>query len=395
MDQDARVAGESSSGPAQASPSFKPLPEHFACTKVGVDLTFQAKEGLISRLMGRDAELEQMLSLLSDRVRGELSSPATRGLERPLWREELAHRIVDGTVPPHLKKTRIIQTSFADIWGHVANSTDWGKYLNILKDLMTECLKLPAILFMDEIHSIFGHHYTMQYIRPYLSSGRLCIIGATTAQEYYTFLEKDRATARRFHCLKVEETGEETTLGILKSYLAEDFRSREGDDLQVPLPNESVLAYLISLSNAYIPYQFQPAKALDILDEVLSTKRATLDSSEVSRKDVRRSVCKAVGIPEEAISSKKEQLQAMEEVLNAHILGQQEAIACLCRRLIISKAGLSVTPERPDGVFLLAGPTGVGKTELAKALAAYLTGSDTNLIRVDMSTYADRGSINR
>ena len=153
------------------------------------------------------------------------------------------------------------------------------------------------------------------------------------------------------------------------------------------------MQHLISLSDSYIPYESNPAKAINLLEQVVTAKSVSGDPSHITKKDVCRAVCNAVGIPEEAISSPKERLQAMETVLNSHILGQQEVIAKLCRRLFISKAGMSVTPERPDGVFLLAGPTGVGKTELAKALATYMNGTDKALIRIDMSAFVDRSSV--
>lgn len=366
---------------------FSALDDDLVCIKAGRDLTYEAQWWQGPQVLGREEEINKILTILSHRGMRNIILTGDPGVGKTALIAEVANRIAKDQVPPHLQKNRIIQTTFSDLWASVGDSDNWAKYFSTLKTLLREVKEYNAILFMDEIHTIFAHTYSMSYLRPRLASGEITIIGATTDHEYYTFIQRDRATARRFQVFRVPETDASTTKEILKSSLEKD-RS-----LGVELASADILDYLVSLTNAYIPYQFQPSKALGLIEETIVNKQISGDISPISKDDIRKSVCRVVGIPEEAISAPKKRLEAMEEVLNAHILGQQEAIGRLCRRLFISKAAMSVTPDRPDGVFLLAGPTGVGKTELAKALAAYINGSEKDLIRVDMSGLSEPGSI--
>jgi len=366
---------------------FGALDDDLVCIQAGVDLTYEAQWWEGPQVLGREAEINKILTILSRKGLRNVILTGDAGVGKTVLIREVARRIAKDQVPPPLKEIRIIQTTFADLWALVSDSDNWAKYVGTLKTLMREVKEHNAILFMDEIHTIFSHPHSMNYLRPGIANGEITIIGATTDHEYHTFIQRDRATARRFQVFRVPETDVPTTKEILKSFLA---------DVQwggMELADTDILDYLVSMTNAYIPYQFQPSKALSILEEAITTKQMAKDPTPISKDDIRKSVCRVVGIPEEAISSPKKRLEAMEEVLNAHILGQQEAIGRLCRRLFISKAALSVTPDRPDGVFLLAGPTGVGKTELAKALAAYINGSEKDLIRVDMSALSEDGSI--
>jgi ATP-dependent Clp protease ATP-binding subunit ClpA len=369
--------------------TFEELDEEMTSMKIGRDITYELQDREHPLVIGRETEIKQALTMLSRRGMQNLIIIGYPGTGKTVMIEEMARRIAHDQVPPRLTGRRIIQSSFADIWAYVGNSEDWGKYLKVLKSFVSECVEEKFILFMDEIHTIFLHAYSMEFIRPHLASGKLTIIGATTDLEYFTYISRDKATARRFQVLNMNETNEEITCRIVKTLLP-DIEESYGFTMQ-----DDLIPYIISLSNTYIPYLYQPSKTLNLLDQIGSTKAVEYDTTPVSGKDIRVAVSRAVGIPEEAISAPKERLEAMEEVLNAHILGQKEAISQLCRRLFISKSGVSVTPDRPDGVFLLAGPTGVGKTELAKALANYLNGDSKDIIRLDMSSYADPGSIEK
>lgn len=364
-----------------------PLDDDLICVRGGIDLTYEAQFWQGSRVIGREAEINQILTILSRRGMRNIILTGDAGVGKTALISEVAYRIATNQVPTQLRQTRIIQTTFNDLWALAGESDNWAKYFQNLKTLLNEVKKYNAILFIDEIHTIYGHPISMSYLRPRLASGEITILGATTEHEYYTFIQRDRATARRFQVLRIPETDVLTTKQILTSFLEKE------KSAGLTLVDADILDYLVSLTNSYIPYQFQPSKALSLLEEVIITKQIGGDRTQISQDDIRKAVCRVVGIPEEAISSPKKRLEAMEEVLNAHILGQKEAIGRLCRRLFISKAGLSVTPDRPDGIFLLAGPTGVGKTELAKALAAYINGSEKDLIRVDMSGLSEAGSI--
>ena len=390
---------------------FTKLDATSACEKVGRDLTYIAQSEGYPHVFGREDEIRQLLTWMMRPKKKNVIIIGESGVGKTSIIEEIAFRVASGSVPSELRNKRIIQTSFADMWASVGKE-DWGSYLDLLKKVIKECNQMGAFLFMDEIHTMFKHTYSMSYIRPALARGELNILGATTEREYHTFVSPDPSTIRRFQILRLKEPSEEVTCGMVKNAMKYDLR-----DSGVTLKKSDTLKYLVQLTNSYIPYQYQPGKALDIIEEIsteLSAKAITSHESgkenpiidmngdmviplpakiEITKNDIRKAVCRSVGIPEEAIIAPRERLDAMQQVLNTHIMGQQEAISKLCRRLYISKARVSVSPDRPDGVFLLAGPTGVGKTALAKALSSYLTGSDKDLVRLDMSTYSTQLSI--
>lgn len=390
---------------------FDRLDADMVCEKVGRDLTFHAQMDGYPRAYGRDEEIKQLLMLMLRPKKRNIIVIGESGVGKTALIEELAYRIAAGDVPRELVDKRIVQTSLSDIWGSVGKD-DWGNYLDLLKKLVKECSEMGAFLFMDEIHTMFRHTYSMSYIRPALARGELNIIGATTEHEYHTFVGRDISSARRFEVVRLRETSEAATIDIVTKSAQADL-----DGYGCKLSKPATIKYLVQLTNAYIPFLYQPGKSLDLIERIAGqksfktiTSRITdsgttrvktkngdwyrlSTSKEISKDDIRKAVCRTVGIPEEAITAPRERLDAMQQVLNAHILGQEAAISRLCRRLYISKAKVSVSTERPDGVFLLAGPTGVGKTELAKALANYLTGSEKNLVRLDMSSYTTPDSI--
>jgi len=391
---------------------FERMDEDSACEKVGRDLTYYAQFDGCARVYGREEEIKQLLTWMMRPKKKNVIIIGESGVGKTSIVEEIAYRIASGKVPNELQGKRIIQTSFSDMWASVGKE-DWGNYLDLLKRLIKECNTMGAFLFMDEIHTMFKHTYSMSYIRPAIARGELNILGATTEREYHTFVSPDPSTIRRFQVLRLKEPNEDTTCEMVSNAMKNDLK-----DCGCTLRKADTLKYLVQLTNSYIPYQFQPGKSLDIIEQISAEQSAKSITSritdqdtkkvngkngnvafripakkEISKSDIRRVVCRSVGIPEEAIIAPRERLDAMQQVLNTHIMGQQDAIAKLCRRLYISKARVSVSQDRPDGVFLLAGPTGVGKTELAKALSNYLTGSDKHLVRLDMSTYSTPYSI--
>jgi ATP-dependent Clp protease ATP-binding subunit ClpA len=391
---------------------FERLDEDMICEKVGRDLTYHAQADGYPRVDCRDEEICQFLTWMIRPKKKNVIIIGESGVGKTSIVEEVAYLIASGNVPKELQDKRIIQTSFSDIWASVGKE-DWGNYLDLLKKLMKECNRMGAFLFMDEIHQMFRHSYSMAYIKPAIARGELNILGATTEREYHTYIARDPAIVRRFQVLRLKEPNEDKTCEIVMKAMQSGLK-----DCGCTLNNPDTIRYLVQLTNSYIPYQFQPGKSLDIIDQIAtdkllravtshatdglikkgtkkdnSTEHRLPSITEINKDDIKKTVCKSVGIPEEAIIAPREMLDAMQQVLNAHIMGQQEAISKLCHRLYISKAGVSVSPDRPDGVFLLAGPTGVGKTELAKALSTYLVGSDKHLIRLDMSTYNTASSI--
>uniref|UniRef100_A0A831ZXD0 ATP-dependent Clp protease ATP-binding subunit n=1 Tax=Desulfacinum infernum TaxID=35837 RepID=A0A831ZXD0_9BACT len=375
--------------------SFDQLDEdHYCCVRVGRDLTHRAyehlKAGRSPPLMGREQEIRDLLALLSRPGMRNIMILGPSGCGKTALAEGLAWKIASGTVPPALRRTRIISTSFGNIWSYTGDSDNWAAYLKNLGKVVEECTKLPAILFMDEIHLIFGHRYSIQYLLPRLSEGELTIVGATTNAEYLRSIEPYPAVARRFHLYHIKEPPPEAVVQMILKRIKHIW---PWPGWHKPPLSPAVARFLVNLSDTYMPFAHHPAKAFQLLDQVVARKAMAEDQNPIDKQDIRMAVASALGIPIETITAPALQLRAMENVLNAHILGQQEAIGRLCRRLLIARAGTTVHGDRPQGVFLLAGPTGVGKTELAKALAAYLNGSDRDLVRLDMATYATEGSI--
>lgn len=368
---------------------FSPLSEDMTISRVGTDLTCLVQEDLGPRLLGREAELAKIAGILCRKSLRNIIITGEPGVGKTALVREFARLITEGLVPKELEETRIIQTSFADIWAHAAtdNQNTWPLYFKALKELIREIKEIKAVLFFDQFHSIFGHNYSMAYIQPHLAKD-LTIIGATTDREYQTFLGQEGVTTSMFRVIRIPEPDEKTTLTILKSHNVEVGKNYGC------LADEATLDYLVQLSNAQIRWLCQPSKAINILDQI-AVDKSLLDEREVviSKDDVRKAVCQMAGIPTEALLSPKERLQGMEGFLKGKVMGQEHAISKLCRRLFVSKTALSVTPERPAGVFIFAGPTGVGKTELAKALAEYITGDEKKLVRLDMSVYSNAYSV--
>ncbi len=367
---------------------IKSLPETSILRKVGEDLTYHVKDEAIGDFSTREPELNKIMKILTRKEKGNPMIIGEAGVGKTFLVKCLAYKIVKKDVPPLLLGKKIIRTSFNDMMAAIPSRADWewAEYVKILKEVIKEALENPIILFMDEIHSIFNYPQSTNILKPYLAEGKLKLIGATTINEYQRFIERNAPVARRFQVVQVPEPFGETLKTILASK-----KSKLERDYRISI-SEEVIESIIKLSSEYLPYRFQPDKSIDILEEC-AIKCKLEGKSSVGVSDVRAVISELTGIPNETLASEKEKVSGLEQVLNSKILGQKEVIKRIAERLTVTKNKVQINPERPLGVFLLAGPSGVGKTELAKALAAHFTGKEENLIRIDMSIYKTLDSL--
>lgn len=359
------------------------LPSDSVLSEVGEDLTLEAyKEGVV-RYVSRQKEINEIIEILGRRTKGNPLLIGEAGIGKTFLVKSLARFIVkDSNVPPWLKDHKIIQTSFDDIMATLNKRADWQwpEYVSKLKELFSEVTEKPVILFMDEIHRIYQFPESSNIIKPFLAEGKLKLIGATTLHEYRKFMEKNRAMSRRFQIVKVPEPSDDEIYMILET---------EGKKLEKLYPvkfPKGIINDIIKYSKEYIPYRFQPDKSLDILEQLFVN--CTMKRKEfIEKSDIREIISTMTGIPNEMLQKEKEKMAGLEIALNYRIKGQKEPIEKICKRLFITANKTQINRDRPLGVFLISGPSGVGKTEFAKALAFHFTGSDKNLIRLDMSVY--------
>jgi len=363
-----------------------PLPDDSLMTKIGEDLTFMAGHGMVSEIYQREKEIEQVIKILGMRKKGNPVILGEAGVGKTALVNYLALKIVRKEVPIWLRGKKIIRTSFLNLWSLVRSSDyPWPEYGRILKLVIGFCSTNPIILFMDEFHTIFSHSYSMDFLKPSLSSGKLRLIGATTSRDYEKFISQDEATARRFEPVVLQEPSLELTKKILKE-IKHDYE----EYYQAQISDE-IIDFLVGCSNEYIHNRFQPDKSLTLLERTF-INCSVKGKIDVKREDVEETLSEMTGIPNHILKKESDQISGLEAALNYHVLGQEEVIKKIAKRLLITMTNSSVNPSRPKGVFLLVGPSGVGKTELAKAIALHITGNDTNLIRLDMSLYNTAGS---
>ena len=416
------------------------------------DLNESAKQGKIDPVIGRDKEIARVIQILSRRTKNNPVLIGEPGVGKTAIAEGLAQRIVNGNVPEILRNKRIISLSISSM---LAGAKYRGEFEERLKKAIDEVQKHnDMIIFIDEIHTLVGAGATegamdaANILKPALARGEFQVIGATTLDEYKKHIEKDAALERRFQPVLVGEPSEEDALEILKG-----LRDRYEAFHKAKITDEALEA-AVSLSSRYITDRFLPDKAIDVVDEAASKvrmkvfsaapdvkaletqladvkkeKEAAVTAQEfekaaemrdeekriekeindkkktakensdaklvVTDEDIASVVAQWTGIPVSKIAQEEsESLLHLEEELHKRVIGQDEAVVAVSKAVRRARAGLK-DPKRPIGSFLFLGPTGVGKTELARALAVALFGDETAMIRLDMSEYMEKHTVSR
>jgi ATP-dependent Clp protease ATP-binding subunit ClpC len=433
----------------QAKHSKTPTLDQF-----GRDLTGEAAEGRLDPAAGRDRELRRLITVLGRRQKNNPVLIGEPGVGKTAIVEGLARRINEGNVPANLRNKRIVSLN---IGGMVAGAMFRGQFEQRIKSILEELRQSPEIiLFIDELHTVVGAGAAegavgaSDMIKPALARGELRCIGATTLDEYRKHIEKDAALERRFQPVMVNEPSAEEAIEMLK-IVRPGYEQHHG----ISITDEAIEA-AVKLSDRYINDRFLPDKAIDVIDEAGSALRleateqgivsptliadlekeladiqskkeaaatnedyehaakmrqqelVTLGKLEKARSQAHEAVALIItpehiarvvenwtGVPvSQMLEGERQNLRNLEEDLRKHVIGQNEAIAAVAKAIRRSRAGLK-DPKRPIGSFLFLGPTGVGKTELAKALSAELFGGEDNMIRFDMSEYMEPHTVAR
>ena len=421
--------------PKPANASFMPRDEaaqkaSSSLAEYTRDLTREAEKGNLDPLVGRNDETERLVEILCRRTKNNPVLIGEAGVGKTAIVEGLAQRIIDRRVPTFLENKRILALDLSSV---VAGTKFRGQFEERLKKIIAELRENPEnIVFIDEIHTLVGAGSAegtldaANILKPALSRGEIQCIGATTPSEYRKSIEKDRALERRFQSVKVEPPSEAEAIEIIRG-VVERYEAFH----QIRYTREALEA-AVHQSNRYIADRFLPDKAIDVLDEAgsraklrhqqesdgdVSWKEAvenwkrvaaseeqlvsyelnTLEDSffhvEVNKDDVDEVIARWTGIPVASIKKDEaKKLLEIESELHKRIISQRPAISALARAIRRSRAGLK-NPNKPVGSFLFLGPTGVGKTEVARTLGSYLFGSDRSLIRFDMSEFMEKHAV--
>ncbi|MBC7660787.1 MAG: ATP-dependent Clp protease ATP-binding subunit ClpA [Chitinophagaceae bacterium] len=365
-----------------------------ALSKYTVDLCERAKAGKIDPLIGRDAELERIMQILCRRRKNNPLFVGDAGVGKTALAEGLALMVVDGEVPPALYGLKVFSLDMGSL---IAGSKFRGDFEQRLKAVLKALQKYPKhVLFIDEIHTIVGAGAVgggaldaSNILKPALASGELRCMGSTTYKEYRQHFESDHALARRFQKIDVEEPSHQDALKILRG-LKETYEKHHNVRYTA-----GALQSAVELSARYITDRKLPDKAIDVIDEAaaaVTLRGAKAKSRTITAEMIHAVVAKMARIPLTKVNyTERELLKDLDLTIKASVFGQDRAIEALASAIKLARSGLG-DEERPIGSFLFAGPTGVGKTEVAKQLAKSLT---IELIRFDMSEYMERHSVSR
>jgi len=439
-----RVRKGSSKAKAKNKEEKTPLVDQLA-----VDLTGYAEDGKLDPVIGREKEIERVIQILARRTKNNPALIGEPGVGKTAIVEGLAARIIEGDVPAPLLDKRVLRL---DVGSLVAGTMYRGQFEERLKRVIDELIASKAILFIDEVHMLVGAGSAgssvdaANILKPALSRGELQVIGATTINEYRKSIESDAALERRFQSILVEEPSREEALEILRGV-----RENYEDHHRLVISDDALEA-AVDLSARYISNRFLPDKAIDLIDETASRVRMyKSDTAKISKKvmaklrdnrkklnealeqnkpdeaeifkaevgklekklekirgewdrdtspvvipdDIAELVSMWTGVPLMQLATEEStRLLNMESEISEQIVGQEEAIERISRAVRRGRAGLK-DPKRPIGSFMFLGPTGVGKTELTKALARFLFGSEDSLIQLDMSEFMERHSVSR
>ena len=433
--------------------SDNPEDTYDALKKYGTDLVERAREGKMDPVIGRDQEIRNVIRILSRKTKNNPVLIGEPGVGKTAIAEGLAEKIAAGDVPEELIDKRIL---LLDLSGMVAGTKYRGEFEERIRAVLDEVRRDGnVILFIDEVHTIVGAGSAegavdaANILKPALGRGEIRVIGATTLEEYRKFIEKDAALERRFQSVQVGEPDEEKALQILQG-LRPKYEAYHGLSIE-----DEALRTAVTLSKRYLPDRFLPDKAIDLIDEAAASvklsarsaspelkaleekasaaardketairaqdyeKAARLRDAEesfrtqaaaerkkqareaektavrVTAEDIAAVVSNWTGIPVTRLNeSESARLLTLEETLHARVVGQDEAVCAVARAIRRGRVGVK-DPRRPVGSFLFLGPTGVGKTELSKALAEAVFGSENAMIRIDMSEYMEKHAVSR
>ena len=361
----------------------------------GYDITKAAREGKLDPLVGREDEIQRVIQILGRRRKNNPMLVGDPGVGKSAIVEGIAIKIINGDIPPVLADKRLISLDLGSI---VAGTKYRGDFEKRLKSIINEVAASPdVILFIDEFHTIVGAGGASgsldaaNMLKPALARGDIQCIGATTMDEFRKIVEKDGALDRRFQKIMVEHTDIQHTISIL-GRLKTNYEKHHN----VVYTDEAVEA-CVRMSDRYITDRCLPDKAIDALDEAGSMVRLQnpKKTGTVTAEDVAEVISKMTGIPSGRVAEgESARLVKMRDKISRRIIGQDEAIDKVVRAIQRNRAGIK-DPGKPIGTFIFFGPTGVGKTQLAKSLAEYLFDSEENMVRLDMSEYMEKFNVSR